>query len=133
MKHLTSFLIVFALTLGVFTATSRTTIQPGQATETTLMAGKAYWYTYYLDQQNKKLYLTRVYNNDCNHCAEEIRASFKKWLIMNDYLTNPMGSDIQSMHDVDAADLDKRRDETILKFKKMSYSVVNVSYSYTEK
>lgn len=34
-------------------------------------AGKAYWCTYYIKNDNA-VYITNVYNNDCNHCQNEI-------------------------------------------------------------
>ena len=132
MKSLTTLLLALTLTLGALPAISGSAGLKNQTLTLNPAAGKAYWITYYLDQTNKKLYITRVYNNDCNHCENEIRASFKKWLIMNDYFTNPMGTDIQSLHDYDAANLEKRRDDVLLKYKQKGYAVVNLSYTYTE-
>ncbi|MBA4300881.1 MAG: hypothetical protein C0433_12385 [Cyclobacterium sp.] len=100
-------------------------------TEISLDEGKAWWFTYHSNDFSKKAYVSRVYNNDCNHCRNEINAAFRKWLVMHDYLTQVSG-DLYSQHDASESSLQKRRDEYIYKYKQMGYSVINVSFTYTE-
>lgn len=92
--------------------------------------GKAWWCTYYL--KGTTMYLTKVYNNDCNHCQNEISAAFVKWLILNDYDHQANTSYVVNLQDIDESDLDERREEKILWYKQKEYNVINVSFTYTE-
>ena len=94
--------------------------------------GKAYWISYYNNGRDKKLYITQVYNNDCNHCNNEITAAFKKWLILNDYENTVSTVNIDNLNDIEEASLEKRRENTILKYKSYGYSIVRVGFSYKE-
>jgi len=94
--------------------------------------GKAYWYSYYNNGNNKKLYITQVYNTDCNYCNNEITSSFKKWLILNDYENTVSTVNIDNLQDIDAESLQKRREATIIKYKGYGYSIVKVDFSYNE-
>jgi hypothetical protein len=92
--------------------------------------GKAYWFVTY--SSYGKYYVSNVFNNDCDHCRIEIQAAFKKFLIMNDY-ESYVGTDINTYHDVDGADLEKRRDEFIYDKKQVGIKIQQVNFSYTEK
>ncbi len=92
--------------------------------------GKAWWCTYYL--KGTTMYLTKVYNNDCNHCQNEISAAFVKWLILNDYDHQAITSYVVNLQDVNESDLDERREEKILWYKQKGYNVIKVSFTYTE-
>lgn len=94
--------------------------------------GKAYWISYYNNGRDKKLYITQVYNNDCNHCNNEITTAFKKWLILNDYENTVSAVNIDNLNDIEEASLEKRRENTILKYKGYGYSIVRVGFSYEE-
>lgn len=94
--------------------------------------GKAYWYSYYNDGTDKKLYITQVYNTDCDHCGNEIKEAFKKWLILNDYENAVSKVNIDSLHDIDEGSLEKRRESTIIKYKGYDYTIVRVNFTYNE-
>ncbi|MBC7507742.1 MAG: hypothetical protein H7320_03195 [Ferruginibacter sp.] len=94
--------------------------------------GKAYWYSYYNNGNDKKLYITQVYNNDCNYCSNEITAAFKKWLILNDYENTVTTVNIDNLNDIEAASLETRRENTIIKYKGYGYSIVRVGFTYKE-
>lgn len=92
--------------------------------------GKAYWFISYIF--DKKIYVSYVFNNDCNHCNNEIMAAYKKHLVMNDYVTNPNTANMLTYHDIESEKLNERRDEQIYKRKQQGYSVINVNFSYSE-
>lgn len=92
--------------------------------------GKAYWFISYMF--GKKMYVSYVFNNDCNHCENEIKEAYKKYLVMNDYVTNPSTSSMLTYQDVTNNKLKERRDEQIYKRKQQGYTVINVNFSYTE-
>lgn len=94
--------------------------------------GKAYWYSFYNNGRDKKLYITQVYNNDCNHCSNEINEAFKKWLILNDYENSVTIVNINSLQDIEEASLEERREKTILKYKGYDYVIVKVNFTYNE-
>jgi hypothetical protein len=77
------------------------------------------------------MYITKVYNNDCNHCQNEIAESLKKWLILNDYDHQVSTVNIISIHDVDEASLTERRTEKILERKQKGYNVIYIGFTYT--
>ena len=89
--------------------------------------GKAYWFVSFMF--NNKMYVSYVFNNDCNHCNNEITTAYKKFLVMNDYVTNPNTANMLTYHDVDSKKLLERRDEQIYKRKQQGYSVINVNFS----
>jgi hypothetical protein len=95
-----------------------------------VVEGKAYWFVSYMF--DKKIYVSYVFNNDCNHCNNEIMAAYKKHLVMKDYVTNPNTANMLTYNDVTSEKLDERRDEQIYKRKQQGYSVINVSFSYKE-
>lgn len=92
--------------------------------------GKAYWYSYYNKGADKKLYITKVYNNNCNHCSAEITAAFKEWLILNDYENTVSSVNIDNLNDIEEAALEKRSDATIIKYKGYGYSIIKVEFAY---
>jgi len=101
--------------------------KPVQKTE-----GKAWWCTYYI-KNDKTVYITQVYNNDCNYCQNEIATSFVKWLILNDYDNQAGTLHVTSISDVTKAELEERREKYIIDRKQKGYSVNNVGFTYTEK
>lgn len=94
--------------------------------------GKAYWYSFYNNGIDKKLYITQVYNNDCNHCSNQINEAFKKWLILNDYENHVTIVNINSLQDIEEPSLEERREKTILKYKGYNYAIVKVNFTYNE-
>ena len=94
--------------------------------------GKAYWFSYYIKNDNT-VYVTKVYNNDCNHCGNEISEAFVKWLILNDYDNRATTLHVNNMNDVKESALDERRTEKILWYKQKGYAVVNVGFTYIAK
>lgn len=94
--------------------------------------GKAWWCSYYI-KDDKIVYITKVYNTNCNHCQNEIAVAFKKWLILNDYDNQATTLHVTSMSDVTESKLEERREEYIINRKQKNYSVVNVGFTYTEK
>ncbi len=96
----------------------------------TTAEGKAYWFISYL--VDKKMYVSSVFNNDCNHCNNEIMAAYKKFLVMNDYLSNPNTANMLTYHDISLESLNERRDEQIYKRKQQGYTVTNVNFTYSE-
>ena len=94
--------------------------------------GKAWWFAYYTDVNAKKYYITDVYNNNCNHCANETRDAFRKWLILNDYSNSPSITQITALHDVKESSAEERREKQIIKFKEMNYTVVKVGFTYDD-
>lgn len=94
-------------------------------------AGKAYWFISFT-KDDKTMFFSYVFNNNCNHCANEIEEAFKKYLIMNNYTTNASTASMSTYHDVDKDNLIKRRDEQIYKRKQQSINCINVSFSYAE-
>jgi len=100
-----------------------------QASKNTI--GKAYWFVTF--QVKGKYYVSCVFNNDCDHCSIEIQAAFKKYLVMNDYESDVNTANMNTYHDVDKADLEKRRDEFIYDQKQMGIGIQPVGFSYTEK
>lgn len=93
--------------------------------------GKAYWVSYYV--KNSTVYVTKVYNNNCNHCQNEISEAFVKWLILNDYDRYASTVYVINMHDVNESALEDRRTEAIIRYKQQGYSVINVGFTYTQK
>ena len=94
--------------------------------------GKAYWCSYYM-AADKRIYMTQVYNNDCNYCQNEIKESFSKWLILYDYDRRASSVHVTSISDVSQSNLEERRTEMIIKRKQQDYTVIDVRYTYTEK
>ena len=94
--------------------------------------GKAWWCSYYI-KDDKIVYITKVYNNDCNHCQNEIATAFAKWLILNDYDNQATTLHINSISDVTKSNLEERREEYIIGRKQKNYTVINVEFTYTEK
>lgn len=93
---------------------------------------KAWWLTYYIDESNKKLYITKPYNNNCDHCSNEITEPFKKYLIMNDFTSTVSQVHITSLHDVKESSLYSRRDDLIYKYKQRGFFVVQVGFTWHE-
>lgn len=98
--------------------------------------GEVWWFTYHDSGFEKKvLFVSRAYNNDCNslesHCSHTINAAFRKWMVINDYLTQVSGA-VESTEAASESSLQKKRDETIYRYKQYGYSVINVSFTYTE-
>lgn len=93
-----------------------------------VVEGKAYWFVTY--SENQKIYMSYVFNNNCNHCKNEIMVAFDKYLVMNDYVSNPNTGRMLTYHDVSKEKLDERRDEQIYKRKQQRITVVNVDFSY---
>ncbi len=93
--------------------------------------GKAWWCTYYIKNDNT-VYISKVYNNDCNYCQNEIAADFVKWLILNDYDNQATTLHVTSLSDVNESDLEERREKYIIDRKQKNYSVINVGFTYTE-
>lgn len=120
---------LFALTIIMFGGLITMSFTSAEKTENAPQ-GKSYWFSYYNNGNSKKLYLTDVYNNDCNYCSNEIKASFKKWLILNDYENTVTSVNIDSQQDIEAASLEERREKIILKYKGYGYTIVRVNYSY---
>lgn len=118
------------VTTGFTFQCSSGTIKQDNTASTQSNEGKAWWCTYYLDEVNMKLYISYVYNNDCDHCSNEITADFKKWLILNDYVNSPSAVNITSLHDVNEKSLEERRKDTLLKYKERGFAVFNLSYKY---
>jgi hypothetical protein len=99
-------------------------------TNTHVVEGKAYWFISYTKDQKK--YVSYVFNNDCNHCYNEIKEAYKRYLIMNDYFTNVNTVSMTYYHDVSREKLNERRDDEVYKRKQQGYSIVNVNFSYSE-
>jgi hypothetical protein len=93
--------------------------------------GKAYWFVTFTTS-DKKMYFSYVFNNDCDHCGNEIREAFKKYLVMNDYETTVGTQNMSTYHDVDKEKLIKRRDDEIYRRKQQTIKVINVNFSYKE-
>ncbi|MFA5298253.1 MAG: hypothetical protein WC389_08620 [Lutibacter sp.] len=130
MKKSISFLAVLLTLIIAQSFTPRSAIENK---ETVLADGKAYWFSFYNNGTNKKLYISQVYNNDCNHCSNEITADFKKWLILNDYENTVSTQNINNLQDVDESTLESRREAIIIRYKGYGYSIVSVNFKYTEK
>ena len=111
--------------LGTNASTAQT--KPQQKSE-----GKAWWCSYYI-KNDKIVYITKVYNNDCNHCQNEIATSFVKWLILNDYDNQAGTLHVTSISDVTKAELEERREKYIIDRKQKNYSVVDVGFTFTDK
>lgn len=94
--------------------------------------GKAYWFVTFTTNE-KKMYFSYVFNNNCDHCASEIRDAFKKYLIMNDYESIVGAQNMNTYHDVVKENLIKRRDDEIYRMKQQTIKVVGVNFTYTEK
>lgn len=89
--------------------------------------GKSYWIVYREDV-NKVYHISQIINNDCNHCGGELGTAFGKYLVMNDYSTNPRSAMYE--HDVSYSSMEKRRDARIYKYKQMGYRVVQHNFNY---
>lgn len=92
--------------------------------------GKSYWIVYREDV-NKVYHISQIINNDCNHCGGELGTAFGKYLVMNDYSTNPRSAMYE--HDVSYSSMEKRRDARIYKYKQMGYRVVQHNFNYQRK
>jgi len=95
---------------------------------TKVVEGKAYWFVTSI--KNKKMYISYVFNNNCNHCRNEIMVAFEKYLVMNDYETDASTVRMSTYHDVMREKLNERRDEEIYYRKRQGFSVVNLNFSY---
>lgn len=93
--------------------------------------GKAWWCSYYT-KNSKTIYITKAYNNDCNHCQNEIAVAFEKWLILNDYDNHASTRNMISINDVTKANIEERREKYIIDRKQKGYSVINVGFTFTE-
>lgn len=92
--------------------------------------GKAYWIVTYTLTGSKKLFVSPVFTNDCNHCCNEIREAFKKHLVMKDYDRNASTVAMSCLQDVKESSLEERRDSEIYKRKQQGYTITEVSFSY---
>jgi hypothetical protein len=126
-------IVLLCVTLALLSFTIKPDVNYKSSKETTTYKntneGKAWWCSYYT--KNKTMYITKVYNNDCNHCQNEIAESLKKWLILNDYDHQVSTVNIISIHDVDEASLTERRTEKILERKQKGYNVIYIGFTYT--
>jgi hypothetical protein len=95
--------------------------------------GKAYWYVTHILLGEKKMYISKVFNNNCDYCYNEIRDSFKKFLIMNDYETNVNTNNMSTLHDVDEKELEERRNNEIYNRKQKGFQVISVNFEYKDK
>jgi hypothetical protein len=98
--------------------------------ETITTNGKAYWVVTYTLTGSKKLFISSVFTNDCNHCCNEIREAFKKHLVMKDYDRNASTVAMSCLQDVKESTLEERRDSEIYKRKQQGYTVTEVNFSY---
>jgi hypothetical protein len=90
--------------------------------------GQSYWFVSYTINMN--MYVSYVFNNDCNHCENEIREAYKEYLGKYSYTNNPMTSYMNTYHDISEANLEERRDELITQRKNQGYYVLGISFSY---
>ena len=130
MKKSISFLAVLLTLIIVQSFTPNAAIENK---ETVHADGKAHWFSYYNNGTNKKLYISQVYNNDCDHYNNEITGDFKKWIILNDYENTVSTQNINNLQDVDESTLESRREAIIIRYKGCGYSIVKVNFKYTEK
>lgn len=93
-----------------------------------VVEGKAYWFVTSI--KNKKMYVTYIFNNNCNHCRNEIMVAFEKYLVMNDHETDASTVRMSTYHDVKREKLNERRDEEIYFRKRQGFLVVNLDFSY---
>lgn len=124
-KLLTILLLIASVSLVSFTVNEAVPMQRKNA-------GKAWWYSYYVNDPAKKIYITEVYNNDCYYCNNETSEAFKKWLIMNDYDHKASTLHIICLRDSKESSAKERRDETIYKYKQKDYAVIKVGFTYKE-
>jgi hypothetical protein len=128
----TVMLVIIALTLVMSSAFMLPENKQTNKTTKHLCEGKAWWYSYYFNDRQSMI-ISNVYNNDCNHCDNEISTDFKKWLIMNDYHNKNMSTDIKNIHNISEKEVNEARTETIYNYKQKGYSVQYVNYTYTDK
>jgi hypothetical protein len=131
MKKANLFLVLFTILSSSFIVDKK--IEPITIVEKSeIKQGKAYWYVTHTLFSDKKMYISKVFNNDCNHCYNEIRDAFKKFLVMNDYETSVNTSNMSTIHDVKESDLEERRTNEIYNRKQKGFQVITVNFSYNK-
>ena len=105
-------------------------IEPKHEINQTNIDGKAWWFITHTDFNKKKVFISKAFTNDCDHCYNEIRTAFDKYLVMNDYESNPNNASMSHYHDVSQSSIEKRRDELIYRRKQEGLSVVTLNFSF---
>lgn len=131
MKKVNLFLVLFAILSSGFIVDKKNEPVP-LVEKSKIEQGKAYWFVSHLSFNDKKMYVSTVFNNDCDHCYNEIRDAFKKHLIMNNYETTINTSNMSTYHDVKESKLNDRRDDEIYKRKQQGISVISINFSYSK-
>jgi hypothetical protein len=122
-------LLVFFCTSGFITKTDTISTLPLKEIQKN-KEGKAWWYLYFM--KGKTIYITPVFNNNCDHCCNEMREAFKKHLVMNDFDSQASTVGMNCLQDIDQPSLQKRRDDDIYRRKQQNYSIVTVNFSYDD-
>lgn len=126
-------MLIFGIVLCFGFSSDRTNgIEPKPEIIQTNIDGKAWWFITHTDYSKKKMFISKSFNNDCDHCYNEIRKAFDKFLVMNDYETYPNNANMSHYHDVNQSSIEKRRDDIIYRSKQQGLSVITVNFSYVE-
>ena len=124
-------MLIFGIGLCFGFSSDRTKeIEPQPEIIQTNIDGKAWWFITHTDYNKKKMFISKAFTNDCNHCYNEIRTAFDKYLVMNDYETYPNNANMSHYHDVSQSSIEKRRDELIYSSKQQGLSVITVNFSF---